>query len=146
MTDVVTTAQMRMQTRGTEPGPPYGARMGSDMVAPVQSYDSRLFWNPEATSANDKLAVSSMATQSAVQAKKLTQQLALTHASARWKVRDAKGRAAWKADLEDRLSALDLYDTSKEPPPAFELVQMAFLQLELPNVNSGSQRIYLTLF
>ena len=96
MTDVVTTAQMRMQTRGTEPGPPYGARMGSDMVAPVQSYDSRLFWNPEATSANDKLAMPSMATQSAVQAKKLTQQLALTvtHASARWKVRDAKGRNA----------------------------------------------------
>ena len=30
MTDVVTTAQMRMQTRGTEPGLPYGARMGSD--------------------------------------------------------------------------------------------------------------------
>ena len=56
-------------------------------------------------------------------AQKLIKQLALTTTSTRWKIRDIKGYTAWRADLKDRLAALDLHDTSKLTVPTFEIIQ-----------------------
>ena len=98
--------------------------MNSDMVADLSSYDSRLV--QQATSATGMFDLPS---QPVVLAKKVAQQIALAPAGTRWKVRDSKGRAAWRADLDDRIAALDLYDTSQEAQPTFEAVRLTFPHL-----------------
>ena len=101
--------------------------MVSDMVA-ISSSDPTHF-KLQATPTYDMINLSKVSAQPLL-AQKVTRDIALVPPKHTWKVRDVKGRVAWRADLDDRISALDLYDTSTEPPPSFELVQAALPHLQ----------------
>ena len=88
-----------------------------------------LWPSPAQATHDNRLMTKTINLQPAVQSTTQPHIFAMAPPNKRWKPRSGEGFVAWDADLTDRLSTNQLYDTSIQPPPTLEQTQAAFPHL-----------------